>query len=485
MGLLRILQNRNKILGLNERYLSYIRPYNLKQSFAIADNKILTKKRLQRADIPVPKMLGKISNYKELYKFKFLNLPKSFVLKPVRGLEGGGIEILYNRVNDEWIKSDGSRLSVDDLISRCRDILDGKYSLLNQPDEVLIEERIKPHKAFREYTYKGTPDIRVIVFNSIPVMSMLRLPTKQSDGKANLRLGAIGCGIDMAVGRVTQAIIGKAGTIEYIPGTNLRLSGLKIPQWNSILEHAVKASRTTGLGFGSIDFLIDREQGPMVIEINARTGLSIQLAEQDGLLWRLEKARGLKVKTVKQGVRLGKELYGGEIAEEIENISGKTLVGLIAKAKLINPLNNKSLEILSKIDTGADSSSVDISVVEQLGYEEILGKYKEYLDVSADTRDELVDELNKIDQKTGLFKVDRTTPGTGVLSIDGLQRIIVKSASGITARIKLPIQIVLEDEVINTHVNITDRSHLKYSTLIGSKDLKGFIIDCNKRIVMS
>src|SRR5690606_18255766 len=164
------------------------------------------------------------------------------------------------------------------------------------------------HKVFKPYTYKGTPDVRVIVFNNIPIMSYVRIPTKESNGKANLDLGAIGAGIDMAVGKTTSAIVGKSNRIEYVPGTNLPLSGLRIPYWDRILRYAIEASKATKLGFGAIDFLIDREKGPLIVELNARPGLSIQIANEDGLRWRLKKATGLKVKTTERGIRLAKDL---------------------------------------------------------------------------------------------------------------------------------------------------------------------------------
>jgi len=43
----------------------------------------------------------------------------------------------------------------------------------------------------------GLPDIRVIVYNRIPIVAMLRIPSKYSDGKANLHLGAYAAGIDL------------------------------------------------------------------------------------------------------------------------------------------------------------------------------------------------------------------------------------------------------------------------------------------------
>lgn len=467
-----IIKNKETILGRNERQLEYIRKNNLKKSVRIADDKVLTKKILHKASIPVPKTLGHIKNSVDLEKFNFDSLDKSFVLKPVKGLMGAGIEIFYNRdKKGKWIRSDGSRLSVDDLKASIRDILDGKYSLFNQPDAALIEERIKPHKNFKYYTYKGTPDIRVLVYNKIPLMSYIRIPTKASNGKANLDLGAIGAGVDMAVGKTTHAIIGKATPIEYVPDTNISLSGLKIPYWDRILRYAIEASKATGLGFGAIDFLIDREAGPYIVEINARPGLSIQLSNNDGLKWRMEKARGLKVKTTERAIRLAKDLFGGEIEDEIEQISGKKVIGLIEEVTLYSIDDQISEKISAKIDTGADSTSIDTSLARKLGFgdaidyaEKIISEYK-FQSKEEAKKYSAENELNKKLEEHPLIV------GTSIIS----------SSSGINYRIKVNVNLEIDGVKFETKANIFDRSKLGSSVLIGNKSLGKFLIDPAKK----
>ena len=91
---------------MNERNLEYIRKYNKRKAIEIADNKILTKEVLTKAQIPTPKLINVIKSYQELEKFDFNSLPNSFVLKPVSGLEGGGIDIFYNQdKSGRWIRA--------------------------------------------------------------------------------------------------------------------------------------------------------------------------------------------------------------------------------------------------------------------------------------------------------------------------------------------------------------------------------------------
>lgn len=464
-----ILENRKQILGRNERYLEYIRPYNKKKSIKIVDDKIQTKKILRKNNIPAPKLIAVIKDKNHLSEFDFSTLPNSFVFKPVHGVRGGGVEIVYNKNKEgKWIKSDGKKATDEDLRSSMGDIIDGKYSLFNEPDKVMIEERVRPHKNFKDYTYKGTPDIRIIVFNKIPIMSYIRIPTRQSDGKANLDLGAIGAGIDMAVGKTTQAIAGKSGYIEYVPDSNLPLSGIKIPFWNRMLRYAIEASQITGLGFAAIDFLIDRDLGPLIVEMNARPGLSIQLANGDGLRWRLKKAKGLKVKTVDQGIRLAKDLFGGEIEEEIEAVSGKKVIGLIEEVTLYSVDKKKSIKVKAKIDTGADSTSIDTELAKQLGYGEIIDKIKAEnipdkmeLEQAREVMHELADKYK--DTYHYLNDID-----------------LIKSSHGLSIRPSINMNIAIDEFNFETKCNIFDRSSLEYKMIVGRRSLGNFLIDTSK-----
>lgn len=471
ISLSKVIENRKLVLGRNERYLRYIRPYNLKRSIQIADDKVLTKKILSRAEIPVPKLIKVIKSRAQLNKFNFSSLPKSFVIKPVKGVRGGGVTIIYNRGKDgRWIGSGNQRFTEEDLKSLIQDILDGRYSLFNEPDRVLIEERVRPHKGFKYYSYKGAPDIRVLIFNSIPVMSYVRLPTKESNGRANLDLGAIGAGIDMAVGKTTYAIIGKSTPIEYVPNTNLPLSGLKIPYWDRILRYACEASKMTGLGFGAVDFLIDEDKGPIIVELNARPGLSIQLANEDGLRWRLKKASGIKVKTTERAMRLAKDLFGGEIEEEIESISGKQVIGLQVNVKIKNLDETEEENYIAKIDTGADSTSIDSQIAEKLGFSD----YVNIPELKSITIPGTSEERKELENKLSIILKEKYP------LLEKVQFIL--SSNGIKLRPYINIKMEIEGIQTENKVSIADRSHLSFPIILGKNSLNKFLIDPSKKI---
>jgi len=371
MKLLQILKNRKKILGQNARNHVYIKSPGSSYGRHIADDKLLTKQVLSEYNVDIPKLIGIIHNLKELRSFDWTSLPKSMVMKPVRGSQGDGIEIFYDRDKQgTWIRGDGSRVDLEEIKRLAQDIIDGRYSLNKQPDQVLFEERIRPHRDLKNYTYKGTPDIRIIVFNNIPIQAYVRFPTIDSGGKANMAIGAVGTGIDLSTGITTSSRKGKENggkgiPIEYVAGTKLSYRGLKIPHWNKLLELSVKCQQASKLKLIAIDFLIDDDKGPVVVELNARPGLSIQLVNNAGLAWRLNRVKGIKVKTVQQGIRIAQDLFGGEIEKTIERISGKEVISNVMPVKI--SFDNKEVRTLALIDTSKRSSIIDSETAIELG----------------------------------------------------------------------------------------------------------------------
>ncbi|MCX6766911.1 MAG: RimK/LysX family protein [Candidatus Moranbacteria bacterium] len=455
-------KNSRKILGMNARNLQFIRPNNLRRAKRLADDKLLSKKILKKADLPVPNLIAKIKNIDELENFDWNTLPESFVLKPNRGFGGEGILVVYgkkkNRENT-WIKADGSLITVNDIKTHITNIVDGSYSRSGVPDIAFFEERLKLLKLFKPYAFKGIPDIRIIAYNKVPVMAMLRLPTRESEGKANLQQGGVGVGIDMASGVTTTAVYHKNTIIEYLPGSRLVLSGIRIPYWKNILSLAVRAQEISGLGFLGADIAIDRDRGPVFLELNARPGLSIQIANLDGLLGRLQRVEGLKIKTAEKGVAVGMNLFGGEIEEEIEDISGKKIIGLVEKIKLIGK-EGQEIEVEAKIDTGAGLSSIDTGLAKELGFEKTVEEYERLgLDY------EKIKNMAK-NEREELFESIPDLADTA----------IIHSSHGTTHRPMINIDLSMNNLTVPAKVTIIDRSNLKYPAIIGRKNLRKFLI---------
>jgi alpha-L-glutamate ligase-like protein len=208
-------------------------------------------------------------------------------VKPARGSQGDGIIVVTGRARNSYRTADGQLLDEDDMRFHVSNILSGVYSLGGQTDKALIEYRVNFDPVFEAITYRGVPDVRIIVYRGVPVMAMVRLPTRASGGKANLHQGAIGTGVDMASG-TTLTAVWRTEIVSEHPDTGNLVSGVRIPHWDTLIELAARSFELTGLGYQGIDIVLDRDKGPLILELNARPGLAIQIANQAGLQPRLE-----------------------------------------------------------------------------------------------------------------------------------------------------------------------------------------------------
>ncbi len=298
------------IMGLNERNADFILPHNPRRNYPQVDNKRQTKALAMAAGIPVPELYGAVEIVHEIERLgDLLGGYEDFVVKPAHGCGGEGILIVVGRHNGSYRKADGALADDEELGHHIANILSGMYSLGGLPDSALIEYRVKFDPVFEHISFQGVPDIRTLVFRGVPVLAMIRLPTRLSDGKANLHQGAIGVGIDLATG-CTFSGVWHESPIEHHPDTGGSLAGLQIPCWDEILSLTARCHDLAGLGFIGVDIVLDEQHGPMMLEVNARPGLSIQLANKVGLLPRLRRIEAMAEipASVTERVRLAKSL---------------------------------------------------------------------------------------------------------------------------------------------------------------------------------
>jgi len=300
------------ILGMNERNGNYISIYNQRRYYPLVDDKLKTKQLALEAGIATPELYGVIETDHQVRDLdKMLGVHQDFVIKPAQGSGGNGIMVIAGRRGVQFFRASGVSVSRSDMEHFISNILSGMYSLGGLPDRAIIEYRVKPHPVFDAVSYQGVPDIRTIVFRGVPVASMVRLPTRESDGKANLHQGAIGAGIDLATGR-TVAGVWFNTVLDAHPDSGNRVRGIQVPDWQLLLELNARSYDLTRLGYLGVDVVLDAEHGPLVLEYNARPGLNIQLANQMGLRGRLEKVRALDSvpSSAAERVALGQELFG-------------------------------------------------------------------------------------------------------------------------------------------------------------------------------
>ena len=208
---------------------------------------------------------------------------QQFVIKPAHGSGGKGVLVIKEWNNETFITASGKTLGFKEVYQHISNVLSGLFSLGGQYDVAVIEEMVNFSDVFSNFSYQGVPDVRIIVYKGYPAMAMMRLATAQSGGRANLHQGAVGVGLDVKTGKTLKAVMHNL-PITHHPDTNADLMELSVPFWREHLIIGAKAFEMTGLGYLGADIVLDKVKGPMMLELNARPGLAIQIANGKGLL---------------------------------------------------------------------------------------------------------------------------------------------------------------------------------------------------------
>ncbi len=276
------------IVGMNRRNIRYIGRYNDRRLYPLVDDKLKTKLLAKRYGITTPDLIGTVATQFDVKHIaEIVAGHPGFVIKPAKGSGGKGILVIEHQDAEGYVKPSGHRLHREDIERHVSNILSGLYSLGGSPDVAVVESLIAFDETLTEYPYEGVPDIRVIIFKGYPVMAMMRLSTAASDGKANLHQGAVGVGLDIASGTALRGVQFDRPRSDH-PDTGHELVSLTIPNWEELLRLAASCYEMTGLGYLGTDMVLDRHHGPMLLELNARPGLAIQMANGEGLRPRLD-----------------------------------------------------------------------------------------------------------------------------------------------------------------------------------------------------
>ncbi|RME15333.1 MAG: hypothetical protein D6797_06775 [Bdellovibrio sp.] len=281
--LIQVIKNQEKVLGLNKRNVFFVKALNRRSDFPLANDKILAKNFFESIDVPVAKTFFTLNSLFEISKiYEDLKKLPGFVIKPANGSQGNGILVIKGFENDQYVTVSGRTISPKGMQYELSSILFGKYSL-GRPDSVLIEERLIPDEEICFGVNLGLPDIRLIFIKEKLKASMLRLPTQESKGKANLHQGGIGVGIDLDTGTTSHAYY-KGRYISYHPESGCSLIDHQIPMWKELVSFAEEIAKKSPLKFIGLDATLDRNRGPVFIEMNARPGLEIQNVNYRGIM---------------------------------------------------------------------------------------------------------------------------------------------------------------------------------------------------------
>lgn len=303
------------VVGINMRNARYLLPNNPRRLYDRVDNKLRTKELAEERGLAVPETYLVVRSPHDAERIEEdIGDRQSFVVKPARGSGGKGVLVIDRRDGPLFLKPSGAHLEGGELRNHLSNILAGLHSLGGRRDAALVEYRVWPADVLTRISFQGAPDIRIVLLHGYPALAMLRAATRESDGRANLHQGALGIGIDLVTGRTVRAVHhGKVVT--HHPDLKVPLLGVEMPHWERILDIAVTCQEMTGLGYLGVDLMIDRDRGPLMIEVNARPGLAIQMANGVGLRRRLEPIMARHARhpfeTHREKIEFSREVFGG------------------------------------------------------------------------------------------------------------------------------------------------------------------------------
>ncbi len=373
----------SNILGRNGRY--QYTALNSAEAKKYGFSKLRTKELLRGHKIPTAELYHVFDHPNDLDLVHWKNLPTPFVIKPASGSAGKGIRIIEEHLNqsDLWLNNQGEELTTDDLRLHVHNILDGEFSTWGTNHKAIIEEKVVAHPILTKLSYQGTPDIRVIVFNSIPIMAMARIPTEESRGRANLDQGAIALGIDLASGITTHGVYGKKKVINRFPQPpHKKVRGIKLPYWRETLKVAVQAANAAGYKYMGADLFIHEEKGPMIVELNGFPGLSIQIANDAGLKRRLERVEGVDVRNAEHGVRIAQALFAEIFLEEEGDTRGTTIIPYRPRLQIFDE-SDQPHTVDGLVNTSRYRSAISQELAEKLGHfdiEDLLWRQQERIE---------------------------------------------------------------------------------------------------------
>ncbi|MCF6283755.1 MAG: ATP-grasp domain-containing protein [Candidatus Hydrogenedentes bacterium] len=274
----------DSIYGLNRRNRELVRRLNTARDIALANDKVASKRLLQAQGVPVAKEVAVI-HYPHAVEGVLAGLEDrahGVVVKPSQGTQGRGVNIFMEVRDDGLVRADGSVMSLQDFRFLVATITSGEYTYGRPSDCALLEDRLRPSRSWILPGLPGAPDLRIVVHKGVPILAMARLPTLASEGRANLHQGGVGLGVDLRTQKSTYGIW-KDRSIERHPDTGDEVTGRDVEGLADCVRMAADCAKAIPLGYMGVDLMLDERRGPCVIEVNARPGLAIQIANRIGL----------------------------------------------------------------------------------------------------------------------------------------------------------------------------------------------------------
>lgn len=154
----------------------------------------------------------------------------------------------------------------------------------------------------------------------------------------------------------------------------------------------------------------------------------------------------------------------------------RPVLGLSEEVKIYLP-NGKFIRRKAKVDTGARSTAIDISIAKKIGTYHIYQQFNELMPKLRITKQNYK-EVKVLVNSQIKPRLKRQIPGLRDIQV-------IQATNGITVRPYVDFEYKLKGKRIKTVANIVDRKVLIYPILIGQVDMGGFLIDPMKNVYRS
>jgi len=329
----------------------------------LADSKMKTKDFFLKHNIASPRMIAFIKTQKDLDNFDLKKLVPPFVIKPNKW-SGWKWIIIINSKSKSWdfIDINKNIFSKKDLKLHMYRVLEWFFSLSWARDNIIIEEKIELDESIALLWKFGLPDIRLISYNMIPLMAMIRIPTRESWWTANIHQWACWAWIDISDWSITHLIKWNK-TITSIPDI-WDIRWLVLPNWDKVLKIWALIQENTDIKYLATDIVLDKEKWPLVLEINVRAWLSVQIANLDWLQTRITKIQDLKPKDSEKAISIWKHLFWRNMDAKIHSMLWKKLIW---NTEYINlKIWDRNLSVLSRISPQFKTSSISLDFLKRI-----------------------------------------------------------------------------------------------------------------------
>jgi len=293
----------SKTTFLGRRAKSYLYRINDPAWQALADDKLASSAQLAAFGLPLARIVA-VHHATRVYPGawmlrsldevgEFLRGPAPYPLfsKPNHGTLGRGGHALsgHDRSSDVLLLMNGERVAMTSYLDR----------VSKSPGGTIFQELVKPHPLLTAVTGGRLSTVRVLVLNGDngPAVhrAVWRIPVggNMVDTFRPRQYGNLLASLDLADGRVGRVIAGTGldtREVDRHPDTNHPFAGLRLPDWDTIVELSVMAGTVmNGIRIQGWDLALS-DRGPLLMEVNFRGNLDLcQIADCRGVadqFWR-------------------------------------------------------------------------------------------------------------------------------------------------------------------------------------------------------